>query len=231
MDKQILKKYIVRVKFLLRKQYKNQESCVSYSRRCKNIIEFNKEYIKDLKSIDDKIKNIFTLKDIKEIESNNKELEENILNTKEKLGEINKEIYDYGNMILDISNYIDKYFNLQEKIHLISGNTESCKGIIKFYKEHEKSEPMFLDLIIQHGEYQNNKQREKDWIDCPNYEMPLFNAIQLPMIERMKNGGYSILDSPLFEQMPYYTKDSNGNLKKNEPEVVRQDGNVTIVRF
>jgi septal ring factor EnvC (AmiA/AmiB activator) len=119
MDKQILKKYIVRVKFLLRKQYKNQESCVNYSRRCKNIIEFNKEYIKDLKSIDDKIKNIFTLKDIKEIENNNKELEENILNTKEKLGEINKEIYDYGNMILDISNYIDKYFNLQEKIHLI----------------------------------------------------------------------------------------------------------------
>jgi hypothetical protein len=90
---------------------------------------------------------------------------------------------------------------------------------------------MFLDLIMQHGEYQNNKQREKDWIDCPNYEMPLFNAIQLPMIERMKNGGYSILDSPLFEQMPYYTKDSNGNLKKNDPEVVRQDGNVTIVRF
>ena len=228
-DKYLIKTFIIRTKFELKKLYKKKEFIEQDIKLCKECFDINNEVLNSYKG--EKIKSIENLNKIKIIKRENVRLQ-NIIekNTKDRLDIIN-EIQNMGSAILAISIYVDKFFSLKEKIHLISGNTESCNSIVKFCKKENNEEPGFLDLIVQHGEYQNNKQRSQDFVDCPNWEMPLFNAILKPMFKKMSNAGIDIRDCPIFEQMPYYIKDNNGNLIRNKSEVIREEGNITIVRF
>ena len=43
-----------------------------------------------------------------------------------------------------------------------------------------------MELVINHTEYQWNKQRERDWVDCKVWEMPVFNACKNELLRRMK---------------------------------------------
>lgn len=234
-NKNMLRKYIIKTKFQLRDMYKQRNEYAYFISQDSKFIDFNKNEIANYTLNNLLVQDIEVLRNIKKnikfLELNNDELKRSIEETKEKSKQLLDKTHEIGEVILDIHTFIDTNFSLQEKIYLISGNTESCNEIIRFNKESGEKEPGFLDLILQHGEYQNNKQRAKECIDCPKWEMPLFNAILHPMIKRMNKAGISILNCPIFEQLPYYTMDDRGNLQRNSPEIIRQDKNVTIVRF
>ena len=221
MNKKYLKRFIIETKFTIRQLYKTDSLLKEAITLCESFIS---DYEQKKKGTD----NLFEIIELKKLSLKS---EERIKEYEKERLKIRKNLDYIGNLILDMNTLYDDFFTLKENIHLISGNTESCKQIIKFYKEEYNKEPKFLDLIVQHGEYQNNKQREKDYVDCERWEMPLFNVILKPMFNRMTENNINIMDAPIFEQLPRYYKDGQGNIIKEKPTVVRKENNITIVRF
>lgn len=82
----------------------------------------------------------------------------------------------------------DIYLSTHQKIQLLGGGIDKAREIIKTLMEMEKLSSIekvrFIDLVMHHTEYQWNKQRSRDWIDCELWEMPVFQACMEEMIRR-----------------------------------------------
>lgn len=82
----------------------------------------------------------------------------------------------------------DTYLSTHQKIQLLGGGEDKAREIIKTLIEMEKlssvEDVRFMDLVMHHTEYQWNKQRSRDWIDCEIWEMPVFQACMEEMIRR-----------------------------------------------
>ena len=82
----------------------------------------------------------------------------------------------------------DNHLSTHQKIQLLSGGMKKAQEIIEFHLEHEKETSAetisFMELVMHHTEYQWNKQRSHDWIDCEDWEMPVFYACMEEMIRR-----------------------------------------------
>ena len=82
----------------------------------------------------------------------------------------------------------DTYLSTHQKIQMLGGGMKKAQEIIEFYLEDEKETSAemisFVELVINHTEYQWNKQRSHDSVDCETWEMPVFQACMEEMIRR-----------------------------------------------
>ena len=82
----------------------------------------------------------------------------------------------------------DTYLSTHQKIQLLGGGIDTAREIIKTLMEMDELSSIegvrFIDLVMHHTEYQWNKQRSRDWIDCELWEMPVFQACMEEMIRR-----------------------------------------------
>lgn len=92
-------------------------------------------------------------------------------------------------VVFDLVELGDDYLSTHQKIQLLGGGVKQAQEIIKFYLEHDKDATVetvsFMKLVMHHTEYQWNKQRERDWVDCEIWEMPVFEACMNEMMRRM----------------------------------------------
>lgn len=90
--------------------------------------------------------------------------------------------------MFDIVQLGDTYLSTHQKIQLLGGGIDQAREIIETLMEMDKlssiEEVRFIDLVMHHTEYQWNKQRSRDWIDCELWEMPVFQACMEEMIRR-----------------------------------------------
>lgn len=106
----------------------------------------------------------------------------------EYIDEYNNHINSCAKVLIDvILPKLDKYFSDDEIIQLISGNHEEVKKIKEWYSKEEKemTSPSTL-YIVHHAEYRWRKGRSKDFVDCPSWEMPLFNCVSDYMIGEIR---------------------------------------------
>ncbi|MDE5977310.1 MAG: hypothetical protein K2G70_02430 [Turicibacter sp.] len=100
----------------------------------------------------------------------------------------NESITRLEGMMMDLVYYGDKFLSTHQKIQLLGGGMEQAQRIIRSLMDMEKlpsiDDVRFIDLVMHHTEYQWNKQRERDWIDCKCWEMPVFQACMNEMIRR-----------------------------------------------
>lgn len=84
----------------------------------------------------------------------------------------------------------DTYLSTHQKIQLLGGGVYKAKeiieGCLEFGRCPSSEDISFIDLVMHHTEYQWNKQRSCDWIDCKNWEMPVFTACRKELLRRMK---------------------------------------------
>lgn len=98
---------------------------------------------------------------------------------------------------------IDEYFNKDEIAQIIGGSFEEINKIDEFIERKETGTNSITEsYIIHHAEYRWKKGRSKDFVDCPNWEMPLFNCVSNYMLEEIrKNKEASSKMSEVFESM------------------------------
>ena len=126
----------------------------------------------------------------------------------------------YGSLLVNV--YIplmDEYFNEAEIIQIINGSYEQCKRIKVWYDKKETGTSSLTDsFIMHHGEYRWRKGRAKDFIDCPRYEMPLFECVSSYIINSIRSNpkAKAETDKKIEEifgaSMMYSTTDSQGNI-------------------
>ena len=84
----------------------------------------------------------------------------------------------------------DTYLSTHQKIQLLGGGVAQAIDTIEFHLESERASSVedvpFMELVINHMEYQWNKQRSYDFIDCETWEMPVFTACKRELFRRMK---------------------------------------------
>ncbi|MDY4823462.1 MAG: hypothetical protein SPF04_01820 [Bacilli bacterium] len=104
------------------------------------------------------------------------------------IDEYKKYINTCGEALVDvILPEIDKHFSDDEIIQLISGNHEEVKKIKEWYsKKEEEITSLSTIYIVHHAEYRWRKGRSKDFVDCPSWEMPLFNCVSDYMIGEIR---------------------------------------------
>ena len=82
----------------------------------------------------------------------------------------------------------DTYLSTHQKIQLLGGGVYKAKeiieGCLEFRRCPSSEDIAFIDLVMHHTEYQWNKQRSSDWIECELWEMPVFQACMEEMIRR-----------------------------------------------
>lgn len=106
----------------------------------------------------------------------------------ECINEYKDYINSYAKILVDIIlPKLDKYFSDDEIIQLISGNHEEVKKIKEWYsKKDEKINSISTIYIVHHAEYRWRKGRSKDFVDCPRWEMPLFNCVSDYMLGEIR---------------------------------------------
>lgn len=195
-DRLFISNSVVKTKFNLRNIYIKLDELYSKRAITKSSLELNltieskQQHEKYLNTLDDYIENL-----------------------KEK-------IYHYGAML--INSYIpllDEYFSKDEIVQLLSGSYSEAKMIEEYYDKKETGTNSITDsFIIHHVEYRWRKGRSKDFIDCPLYEMPLFNCITTYIRQSIKkNSRLSAEMNKLHEEMfgdamICTTTDSDGNI-------------------
>ena len=104
------------------------------------------------------------------------------------IDEYKKYINTCGEALVDvILPEIDKHFSDDEIIQLISGNHEEVKKIKEWYSKKEEEMTSLSTLyIVHHAEYRWRKGRSKDFVDCPSWEMPLFNCVSDYMLGEIR---------------------------------------------
>ena len=147
------------------------------------------------------------------------ELEEYYNGIEEYIENLKSKIPCYGSLLVNI--YIplmDEYFNEAEIIQIINGSYEQCKRIKVWYDKKETGTSSLTDsFIMHHGEYRWRKGRAKDFIDCPRYEMPLFECVSSYIINSIRSNPKAKAETDkkieeIFgESMMYATTDSQGN--------------------
>ena len=102
---------------------------------------------------------------------------------------IRGELDNLESVMFDLVELGDDCLSTHQKIQLLGGGMKQAQEIIKFYLEHYESATVetisFMELVMQHTEYQWNKQLSHDFIDCEIWEMPVFEACMNEMIRRM----------------------------------------------
>lgn len=92
--------------------------------------------------------------------------------------------------MFDMVHLGDTYLSTHQKIQLLGGGVAQAMDTIEFHLESERASSVedvpFMELVINHTEYQWNKQRSYDFIDCEDWEMPVFNACKEELLRRMK---------------------------------------------
>ncbi|WP_291651332.1 hypothetical protein [Clostridium sp.] len=150
---------------------------------------------------------------------------------KEYINKLDNLIENYNNQLNSLGYVLvnlyvpmlDKYFNKKEIVQLIGGSYEQIKKIDEWYKKRETGTRSITDsYIIHHGEYRWRKGRSKDFIDCPNWEMPLFNCMSDYMWKAINDNPKTRAEMDnKFEEMfqdsmVNVTIDSNGNIIATE---------------
>lgn len=155
-DRIAISNNFLKLKFKLVNIYKNLDKWYERKRRAKRMLDLEyidkstrKEYLDYYNSVDKLIENY------------------------------NSQLNSLGYVLVNL--YIpmlDKYFNKKEIAQLIGGSYEQIKRIDEWYKKRETGTKSITDsYIIHHGEYRWRKGRSKDFIDCPDWEMPLFHCM------------------------------------------------------
>ena len=102
---------------------------------------------------------------------------------------IRGEFDNLESVMFDLVKLGDDCLSTHQKIQLLGGGMKQAQEIIKFYLEHYEGATVetisFMELVMHHTEYQWNKQRSHDFIDCEIWEMPVFEACMNEMIRRM----------------------------------------------
>lgn len=104
--------------------------------------------------------------------------------------EVQIKLLEFESSMFDMVQLGDTYLSTHQKIQLLGGGIDKAREIIKTLMEMDKlssiEEVRFIDLVMHHTEYQWNKQRSHDFIDCEDWEMPVFNACKEELLRRMK---------------------------------------------
>lgn len=147
------------------------------------------------------------------------EHEEYLANVNDGISELKEGLLNYGALLSSYIPLLDKYFSEQEIIQLLSGSYEEAKNIKEYYDKDETGTRSLTDsFIIHHIEYRWRKGRSKDFIDCPDYEMPLFNCISKYMWKAINNNPTAKADMDNFFEdtlggaMVYTIRDGEGNV-------------------
>ncbi|HGM3508504.1 TPA: hypothetical protein ACKOR7_003096 [Clostridioides difficile] len=153
----------------------------------------------------------------------------------------------YGNALIPLFDNINKEFTKKEICQLIGANETILGEYHEFMKKHSKEEisgdfNFIYELIfVHHGEYRWRKGRYKDFVDCPDWEMPLFNALWSHMDNFIENNKeiqesmHSVFDE-VFGDISYFMN-SDGTMEKSVQEInikelisnYRDYGNSTVV--
>lgn len=104
--------------------------------------------------------------------------------------EVQIKLLKFESSMFDMVQLGDTYLSTHQKIQLLGGGIDKAREIIETLMEMDKlssiEDVRFIDLVIHHTEYQWNKQRSHDFIDCEGWEMPVFNACKEELLRRMK---------------------------------------------
>lgn len=188
---------LIGLKFKIRDLYKDLDSCYKEKKGANRVLE--------LEFIDENTK---------------KEYKEYIYKLNDFIDKYQKSLNTLGRVLIDLYiPLIDKYFNKKEIIQIIGGSYEEINKINDFIERKETGTNSITEsYIIHHAEYRWRKGRSKDFVDCPDWEMPLFNCMSDYMLEEIhKNSEASNKMSNVFEEMfgealSTVTFDSNGNV-------------------
>lgn len=114
---------------------------------------------------------------------------------------------------------LDRYFNKKEIAQLIGGSYEQIKRIDEYQSKKETGTSSITKAyIIHHGEYRCRKGRSKDFIDCLDYEMPLFNCMSdyiwksINDDPKLRNEVDNKFEEMFSDSMMNATIDENGNV-------------------
>jgi len=202
-DRLVISNSVIKAKFKLRKIYVKLNKLYEDMKRTKKMLELNltadrRQYYEDYSEV---------------------------LN--EYIESLEKEIFHYGALL--IHSYIpllDKYFSDNEIIQIVSGSDNNAKRIKYCYDRKENGQKSITDsFIIHHIEYRWKKGRCKDFVDCPEWEMPLFNCVSAYMWKAINSNSKAKADmdnffEEIFEDAMIYTVlDSNGNIIGSEKVV------------
>lgn len=200
-DRIAISNNFLKLKFKLVNIYKDLDICYKDKKRAKKVLEL--EYI----------------------DNNTKKQYQEYINKLDNLIEnYNTQLNSLGYVLVNLYvPMLDKYFNKKEIAQLIGGPYEQIKEIDEFQSRKETGTRSITEAyIIHHAEYRWRKGRSKDFIDCPNWEMPLFNCMSDYILgEIHKNSEASNKMSNVFEEMfgealSTVTFDSNGNVTNIE---------------
>lgn len=152
-DRIAISNNFLNLKFKLRDIYKDLDKWYKEKRRTKEVLDLDyidestrKKYLDYYNAVNKLIKNYKT--------------------------QLNSLGYVLANLYVPM---LDKYFNKKEIAQLIGGSYEQIKRIDEFQARKETGTRSITEAyIIHHAEYRWKKGRNKDFIDCPNWEMPLF---------------------------------------------------------
>ncbi|MCI9975572.1 hypothetical protein JY742_05515 [Clostridioides difficile] len=153
----------------------------------------------------------------------------------------------YGNALIPLFDSINKEFTKKEICQLIGANEKILDEYHEFMKKHSKEEMsrdfnfIYELIFVHHGEYRWRKGRYKDFVDCPDWEMPLFNALWSHMDNFIENNKkiqesmHSVFDE-VFGDTSYFMN-SDGTMEKSVQEInikelisnYRDYGNSTVV--
>lgn len=145
------------------------------------------------------------------------------------IASFNEHKLNYGRLLVDsLIPMINKYFTEHEIIQLVGGSEVTAREHKETMERLElggcKDEDggFAFDFIFHHGEYRWRRGRAKDFIDCPEWEMPLFNAISDYIIHQVRSTPKLKYEmdkkcEEMFEDaMVYATFDNNGNIRSTE---------------
>ncbi|AGF59451.1 hypothetical protein B0P06_002210 [Clostridium saccharoperbutylacetonicum] len=195
-DRLVVSNLVIKIKFKLRKIYKKLDQLYEDRKISKNTMKLNltvgarDKYEKYIESLNEYIDN-----------------SEEIIN-------------HYGGMLVySCIPLVDKYFSEHEIIQILGGSYTQAKRIKEYYNKKETGTESITDsFILHHVEYRWKKGRCKDLVDCPDWEMPLFNCVSSYMWKainsspkaREKMDNY--FEDKFGELMSYTTFDSQGNV-------------------
>ncbi|WP_346848451.1 hypothetical protein [uncultured Clostridium sp.] len=138
----------------------------------------------------------------------------------ESIDEIESAILNCGDALINgFIPLMDKYFTENEIIQLLSGAHSQAIRIREWIDKRETgTESLTTSYILHHVEYRWRKGRCKDFVDCPDWEMPFFNCLSSYMFSEIRKNPeihQELLDfqEELFgDCMVNITKDDNGNI-------------------
>lgn len=136
-----------------------------------------------------------------------------------------KSLKAYGQYLVDVLiPLLNAYFTEHEIVQLVGGSMKKAEEIKSTIDRLglKNKQGFAFNFIYHHGEYRWKKGRAKDFIDCPNWEMPLFNCISdyiLYEIEnnpKLKQASDEVFEEMFGDAMVYATFDNEGKIVSTE---------------